>query len=73
MLGALSCLVTVTFLYCFGRWPACYMELIMMLVMVLRLRVMMGIARFEHLAMFLMGTNAIVMIMELIMRGYDVW
>ena len=49
------------------------MELIMMLVMVLRLRVMMGIARFGHMAMFLMGTNAIVMIMELIMRGYDVW
>ena len=49
------------------------MELIMMLVMVARIRVMMGIAMFEHLAMFLMGTNAIVMIMELIMRGHDVW
>ena len=43
------------------------MELIMMLVMVARIRVMMGIA------MFLMGTNAIVMIMELIMRGHDIW
>ena len=43
------------------------MELIMMLVMATRIRVMMGIA------MFFMGTNAIVMIMELIMRGHDVW
>merc|ERR1711874_796825 len=57
-------LVTVTFLYCFGYWPACYMELIMILLMVLRIRVMMGIAILEHLAKFLMGTNAIVMTME---------
>ena len=48
------------------------MELIMILVMVLRIRVMMGIAILEHLAKFLMGTNAIVMITELIMRGHDV-
>jgi len=59
-------LVTVTILYCFGRhWPACYMELMMILVMVWRSRVMMGIAILEHFT----GTNAIVMIMELIMRG----
>ena len=66
-------LVTVTILYCFGHWPACYMELIMILVMVWRSRVMMGIAILEHLAKFFRGTNAIVMIMELIMRGHDVW
>jgi len=66
-------LVTVTFLYCFGHWPACYVELIMILVMVLRIRVMMGIAILEHLAKFLMGTNAIVMTMELIMGGQGVW
>ena len=59
-------LVTVTIFYCFGRhWPACYMELMMILVMVWRSRVMMGIAILEHFT----GTNAIVMIMELIMRG----
>ena len=40
-------LVTVTFLYCFGHWPACYMELIMILVMVWRSRDMMGIAILE--------------------------
>jgi len=49
------------------------MELIMILVMVLRIRVMMGIAILEHLAKFTMGTNAIVMTMELIMRGQGVW
>ena len=49
------------------------MELIMILVMVLRIRVMMGIAILEHLAKFTMGTNAIVMTMELIVRGQGVW
>jgi len=49
------------------------MELIMMLVMVARIRVMMGIATFEHLAKFLMGTNAIVMIMELISNHEGAW
>ena len=66
-------LVTVTFLYCFGHWPACYMELIMILVVVWRSRTMMGIAILDYLAKFLTGTNALVMIMELIMRGQGVW
>jgi len=45
----------------------------MILVMVMRSRVMMGNAIMEHLAKFLMGTNAIVMTMELILRGQGVW
>ena len=65
-------LVTVTILYCFGHWPACYMELIMILAMVWRSRVMMGIAILKHLAKFFTGTNAIVMIMKLIMKGQGV-